>query len=81
MHQELYAISNFNFISIYIIRKTALLLKNHLNYCKYSIFKRFFIRDMIDVFLFFGIIFFTIYNDEKFELEQDFFRKNGKLYS
>ena len=81
MHQELYAISNFNFISIYIIRKTALLLKNHLNYCKYSIFKRFFIRGMIDVFLFFGIIFFTIYNDEKFELEQDFFRKNGKLYS
>ena len=33
---------NFNFAMIYIINKTLLLIKNHLNYCKDNIFESFF---------------------------------------
>ena len=38
---------NFNFIMIYIIHKTLLLLENHLNYLTDSIFERF-LRTIID---------------------------------
>ena len=36
------SIVNFNILMIYIIHKTLVLLKNHLNYHKYNIFKCFF---------------------------------------
>ena len=45
---------SFNFVMIYIIHKILVLLKNHLNYIKDSIFKSFFI--------FLNNFFFTTYN-------------------
>ena len=42
MLQEFYALLNFNFVMIYRIHKILVLLKNHLNYLKDSIFKCFF---------------------------------------
>ena len=38
---------NFNFVMIYIIHKMLVLLKNHLNYLKYSIFECFISIDRI----------------------------------
>ena len=48
---------NFNFIIIYIIHKILLLLKNHLNYLKDSIFDCF-LRSIIDLHFFIKITFF-----------------------
>ena len=41
MLRKFYALLNFNFIMIYILYKTSLLLKNCLNYIKDSVSKRF----------------------------------------
>ena len=46
---------NFTFVMIYIIHKMLILLKNHLNYLKDSIFEYFFKYDRL---LFFKIIVF-----------------------
>ena len=48
---------NFNFAMIYIIHKILVLLKNHLNYFRDSIFECFLRND----FYFFLIIFFSIF--------------------
>ena len=42
MPQEFHTLLNFKFIMICIIHRILILLKNHLSYCKDSIFKRFF---------------------------------------
>ena len=56
---------NFNFIMIYIIHKMLVLLKNHLNYLKVSIFECFF-KEYNRLSLFFKKTFFLItYNDGK----------------
>ena len=58
---------NFNFVIICIIHKMLVLLKNHLNYIKDSIFKCFFKEyDKILSFFFF-FKFFTTCNDGKFK--------------
>ena len=51
------SLSNFNFVMIYIIHK-MLLLKNHLNYLKYSIFECIF-KEHDRLSLFFKKIFFS----------------------
>ena len=57
---------NFNFLMIYIIHKMLVLLKNHLNYLKESIFECFFKKHNKLLFLFKKIFFCTTYNDGKF---------------
>ena len=53
---------NFNFVMIYIIHKILVLLKNHLNYFKSSIYECF-SKTIIDFHLFYRkAISFTIYN-------------------
>ena len=42
MLQKFYTLLNLNFVMIYIIQKISVLLKNHLNHLKSSIFKCFF---------------------------------------
>ena len=58
---------NFNFVMIYIIHKMLVLVKNHLNYVKDSIFECFF-KEYNKILLFLKKIFFyTTYNDGKFK--------------
>ena len=53
---------NFNFVMIYVIHKILVLLKNHLNYFKSSIYECF-SKTIIDFYLFYRkAISFTIYN-------------------
>ena len=54
---------NFNCIPIHIIDKILVLVKNHLNYLKCSIFKCIF----KEYYRLFNITFFTTYNDGKFK--------------
>ena len=44
---------NFNFVMIYIIQKMLVLLKNHLNFPKHSIFESFFKEYIRFLFFFF----------------------------
>ena len=62
----------FNFAVIYIIHKMLVLLENHLNYLKVSIFECF-LSSIIDLF-FFKVTFFATHNDGNFKL---FKRKNN----
>ena len=55
----------FSFVIVYIIDKTLVLLKNHLNYLKDSIFECF-VKEC-NRFLSFLILFFTAYNNGKFK--------------
>ena len=55
---------NSNFVMVYIIHKMLVLLKNHLNYLKDSIFKCFF-KEYKRFFLF--NFFFQTCNDGKFK--------------
>ena len=50
MLQEFYTLLNFNFVMIYIIQKISVLLKNHLNHLKSSIFKCFFKKYNIHIY-------------------------------
>ena len=53
---------NFNFVMIYVIHKMLVLLKNHLNYFKSSIYECF-SKTIIDFYLFYRkAISSTIYN-------------------
>ena len=53
---------NFNFVMIYVIHKILVLLKNHLNYFKSSIYECF-SKTLIDFYLFYRkAISSTIYN-------------------
>ena len=53
---------NFNFVMIYVIHKMLVLLKNHLNYFKSSIYECF-SKTIIDFYLLYRkAISFTIYN-------------------
>ena len=53
---------NFNFVMIYVIHKILVLLKNHLNYFKSSIYECF-SKTIIDFYLFYRkAISSTIYN-------------------
>ena len=51
---------NFNFVMIYIIHEMLLLLKNHLNYLKDSIFECFFKEYNRLLFIFFNYLFHNI---------------------
>ena len=64
---------NFNFAKIYVIHKILVLIKNHLSYLKDNIFE-FFLRSIIDFYLFKKLIFFIIYNDGKSKVRR---RKNS----
>ena len=56
---------SFNFFLIYIIHKMLILLKNHLNHLKSSIFECKEYNSLL--LLFFLMFFFTTYNDGKFK--------------
>ena len=60
-------LSNFNFVMIYIIHKMLVLLKNHLNYSKDSIFECSFKEYNRLSFFLEKLVFFTTYIDVQFK--------------
>ena len=58
---------SFSFIMICTIYKILLLIKNHLNYLKDNIFECFFKEYNMLLIFFKKLIFFIIYNNEKFK--------------
>ena len=59
------AFLTLNFVMIYMIHKMLVFLKNHLNYHNDNIFKCFF-KEYNRLLFFEQKIFFTTYNDRKF---------------